>query len=336
MKKVSVAIPAYNQAHLIGQAIESVQAQDYPNLEIIVSDNNSMDDTPRVMKAYLSDPRVKYFRNETNLGMIGNFKKALYEYSTGDYALHLDGDDYLIDPGYIRRAMELVNRHGLALVFARTKSFYEKDNLFVEDKVNDDLPEIMDGNWLFLNYYKGYSIPTLTAVHDRSYAMEIGFFEKNIRSSDWEGLLKLIIGKKVGFVNRFISVWRRHGFNYTLNQDLDIIISNVEFIDSPYRFALDRQSFSPDTLTLWRRRMLKRYFVQALVRAILTGNRLQEKGIVDFLLKYDRSVYDMIRMDPRFIIMKGIVRSRKLTYFVFKHILKQETFIKDFEYINKP
>jgi len=82
--------------------------------------------------------------------------------------------------------------------------------------------------------------------------------------------------------------------------------------------------------------MLKRYFVQALVRAILTGNRLQEKGIVDFLLKYDRSVYDMIRMDPRFIIMKGIVRSRKLTYFVFKYILKQETFIKDFEYINKP
>jgi glycosyltransferase involved in cell wall biosynthesis len=335
MKKVSVAIPAYNQAHFIGQAIESVQAQDYPNLEIIVSDNHSTDDTQRVMKAYLSDPRVKYFRNETNLGMIGNFKKALYEYSTGDYALHLDGDDYLIDPGYIRGAMELINRHGLALVFARTKSFYEKDNLFVEDKVNDDLQEIMDGNWLFLNYYKGYSIPTLTAVHDRSYAMEIGFFEKNIRSSDWESLLKLIVGKKVGFVNRFVSVWRRHGFNYTLNQDLDIIISNVEFIDSPYRFALDRKLFPSGTLTLWRRRMLKRYFVQALVRAILTNNRLQEKGIVDFLLKYDRSVYNMIRMDPRFIVMKGMIRSRKMTYFVFKHILKQETFIKDFEYINK-
>ena len=336
MKKVSVAIPAYNQAHLIGQAIESVQAQDYPNLEIIVSDNNSMDETPRVMEAYLSDPRVKYFRNETNLGMIRNFKKALYEYSTGDYALHLDGDDYLIDPEYISKAMELVNRHGLALVFARSKAFYEKDNLFIEDKVNDDLPEIIDGNWLFLNYYKGYSIPTLTAVHDRSYAMEVGFFEKDIISSDWEGLLKLLIGQKVGFVNRFVGVWRRHGLNYTLQQDLNTFLSNIEYFESPYRFALDRKSFPPDTLTLWRRRMLKRYFVQLLVRAMLLGNRLQEKKTVDFILKYDRRVYDMIRMDPRFIVLKGVMRSRKMTYFVFKHIIKQETFIKDYEYVNTP
>lgn len=333
MKKVSVAIPAYNQAHFIGQAIESVQAQDYPNLEIIVSDNHSTDDTPGVMKKYLSDPRVKYFRNETNLGMIGNFNKALYEYSTGDYALHLDGDDYLSDPGYISKAMELIKRHRLIMVFGRARSFYEKDNLFIEDKVNEDLPEIIDGNWLFLNYYKGYSIPTLTVVHDRPYAMEIGFFEKNIRSCDWEGLLKLMIGKKIGFVNRFVGVWRRHGLNYTLNQNMDVILSNVEFIESPYRFALDRKSFPTDTLILWRRRMLKRYFLQVLIRAAILKNRIQEKEGIDFLMKYDRSVYDMIRMDPRYIAMRMIISSRKMTYFVFKHIIKQETFIKDFEYI---
>jgi len=334
MKKVSVAIPAYNQAHFIGQAIESVQAQDYPNLEIIVSDNHSMDDTPEVMKKYLSDPRVKYFRNETNLGMVRNFQKALYEYSTGEYALHLDGDDYLSDPGYISKAMDLIKQHGLVMVFGRTKSFYEKDNIFIEDKVNDDLPEIIDGNWLFLNYYKGYSISTLSVVHERPYAMEIGFFEKNIRSCDWESLLKLMIGKKLGFVNRFVGVWRRHGLNYTLNQNMDAILSNIEFIESPYRFALDRKSFPLDTLTLWRRRMLKRYFVQVIIRAAILKNRVQEKEGIDFLVKHDRRVYDMIRMDPRYIAFRMIINSRKMTYFVFKYIIKQETFIKDFEYMN--
>jgi glycosyltransferase involved in cell wall biosynthesis len=333
MKKVSIAITAYNQAHYIGQAVESALAQDYPNLEVVVSDNHSTDPIEEVMGRYTPDPRVKYFRNETNLGMIGNFRKALYEYSTGDYALHLDGDDYFIDPGYIRKAMDLIDSRGLAMVFARSKSLYEKDNIFIEDKVNRDLPEIIDGNWLFLNFYKGYSLPTLTVVHDRPYAMEIGFFEKSIRSTDWEGLLKLIIGKRIGFVNQFVGVWRRHGLNYTLNQDLDKILSNVEYIDSPFRFALSRQAFPPDVLDLWRRRMLKRYFVQVLLRAAITKNKVQEQGIVDFLVQYDRAVYDSIRIDPRFIVMKTIIRSRRITYFVFKHIIKQESFIKDFEYL---
>jgi glycosyltransferase involved in cell wall biosynthesis len=335
MKKVSIAITAYNQAHYIGQAVESALAQDYPNLEVVVSDNHSTDSIQEVMGRYTSDPRLKYFRNETNLGMIGNFRKALYEYSTGDYALHLDGDDYFINPGYIRRAMDLMNRQKLTMVFSRSKSLYEKDNVLIEDKVNRNLPEVMDGNWLFLNFYKGYSLPTLTVLHDRPYAMEIGFFEKSIRSTDWESLLKLIIGKKVGFVNQFVSVWRRHGMNYTLNQDVDKILSNVEYIDSPYRFALARNAFPRDVLDLWRRRMLKRYFVQVLLRAAITKNMLQEQGIADFLVKYDRAVYDSIRMDPRFIVMKMVIRNRRITYFVFKHILKQESFIKDFEYIHR-
>jgi glycosyltransferase involved in cell wall biosynthesis len=333
MKKVSIAITAYNQAHYIGQAVESALAQDYPNLEVVVSDNHSTDSIQEVMGRYASDHRVKYFRNETNLGMIGNFRKALYEYSTGDYALHLDGDDYFIDPGYIREAVELIDRHKLVMVFARSKSLYEKDNVLIEDKVNRDLPEVINGNWFFLNFYRGYSLPTLTAVHDRRYAMEIGFFEKSIRSTDWESLLRLIIGRKVGFVNRFVGVWRRHGMNYTLIQDLDKILSNVEYVESPYRFALSRQAFPQDVLDLWRRRMLKRYFVQVLLRAAITKNVAQKQGIVDFLLKYDRAVYDSIRRDPRFIVMKMIVHNRGMTYFVFKHILKQESFIKDFDYL---
>ena len=73
MKKVSIAITVYNQAHYIGQAVESALAQDYPNLEVVVSDNHSTDPIEEVMGRYTSDPRLKYFRNETNMGMIGNF-----------------------------------------------------------------------------------------------------------------------------------------------------------------------------------------------------------------------------------------------------------------------
>lgn len=79
--------------------------------------------------------------------------------------------------------------------------------------------------------------------------------------------------------------------------------------------------------------MLRRYFVQVFLRAAITKNSAQERGIFEFLVKYDRAVYDSIRMDPRFIVMKMVIRNRRITYFVFKHILKQESFINDFEFI---
>ncbi len=200
MKKVSVGITVFNQAQYIGEALESVLSQDYPNLEVVVSDNCSTDTIELTMSRYLHDSRVKYFRNEQNIGMIANARKALYEYSSGELALHLDGDDYLIDHKYISKAVDLLEHHQLVMVFSRIKAFYEKKNILVEDKVNGDLPEIIDGNWFFLNYYKGYSMPTLTVLHDRHEAMKLGFFEKDIRSSDWESLLRLIVNHKIGFI----------------------------------------------------------------------------------------------------------------------------------------
>ena len=334
MKKVSVAIPAYNQAHFIEQALNSILAQDYPNLEVVVSDNASTDDTPGVMQRYLSDPRVRYFRNPTNLGMIGNFKKALYEYSTGELALHLDGDDYLTDSHYISEAVEMMDRHGLIMVFGRSRLFYEWDHTLVADKVNRDLPSVMDGNWLFLNYYKGYSLTSQTVLHDRKKAMEVGFYDYNIRSMDWENLLKLMIGEKVGFINRFVGVWRRHESGVTFKQDLDLDLQNVAYIESPYRYALSIRAFPPDTLLRWRRRMLKRYFVQIIVGALLMKNNLHEKGIIDYLKANEKDVYHSILLDPRFAALRlSILWSRSLTYFVFKHVLKQESFIKAYEYI---
>ena len=131
MKKVSIGITVYNQAHYIGQAVESALAQDYPNLEVVVSDNHSTDAIGGAMSRYLHDPRVRYFRNDQNIGMIANARKALYEYSSGDLALHLDGDDYLIDDKYISKAVDLIEQHRLVMVFARLKAFYEKENLLV-------------------------------------------------------------------------------------------------------------------------------------------------------------------------------------------------------------
>ncbi len=67
---VSVIIPTYNRAHLIGRAIESVLSQTYDCFEIVIVDDASVDGTERVIRNY-TDKRIRYIRSDKNLGPAG-------------------------------------------------------------------------------------------------------------------------------------------------------------------------------------------------------------------------------------------------------------------------
>lgn len=81
---VSIGIPTYNRANsYLKQALRSAVNQTYKNLEIIVSDNCSSDDTESVVKEF-RDPRIRYFRQNKNLGAVPNCNFCL-EQSQGKY-----------------------------------------------------------------------------------------------------------------------------------------------------------------------------------------------------------------------------------------------------------
>src|SRR5688572_12366625 len=71
---VSVGVPVYNGEQCLSEALESVLAQDYPNLEVIICDNASEDGTEAICRTIASeDGRVRYLRNRTNIGLLANF-----------------------------------------------------------------------------------------------------------------------------------------------------------------------------------------------------------------------------------------------------------------------
>jgi len=89
---VSVIIPAYNCTAYIGKALDSALAQNVP-LEIIVIDDCSGDGLDRLMEAYEADPRVRYLKNEENLGVAQTRNKGV-RLARGTYIAFLDADDY--------------------------------------------------------------------------------------------------------------------------------------------------------------------------------------------------------------------------------------------------
>lgn len=91
---LSVAIPAYRGARHLPDAIDSVLAQSFGDFELIIVDDHSPDDTADIVARY-RDPRIRYLRNENNLGAQGNWNRCLDE-ARGTYFKLLPQDDVLM------------------------------------------------------------------------------------------------------------------------------------------------------------------------------------------------------------------------------------------------
>ncbi len=94
MPLVSVCIPTYNYARFLPRAIESVLGQTHSDLELVVLDDLSTDDTPAVVERYAGDPRLRFERNARNLGLFGNFNHC-FDVASGELVKVLCADDWL-------------------------------------------------------------------------------------------------------------------------------------------------------------------------------------------------------------------------------------------------
>jgi glycosyltransferase involved in cell wall biosynthesis len=73
---ISICIPSYNAENFIKETLESVLNQTYRNIEVVITDDCSKDSTVSVIHS-LNDERIKFYQNEKNLGVEGNWNKAL-------------------------------------------------------------------------------------------------------------------------------------------------------------------------------------------------------------------------------------------------------------------
>ena len=118
MPLVSIGMPVFNEARFIDSALRSLRAQDYPNLEIIISDNASTDGTVEICERHAGeDARIRIERAASNRGAIANFQHAL-DQARGEYFMWAAGHD-LWTPNLISEcAATLQGNAGACLAFA--------------------------------------------------------------------------------------------------------------------------------------------------------------------------------------------------------------------------
>lgn len=121
--KFSVIIPLKDRGEYIGATLRTCMAQDYPNFEIIVSDDHSEDNTVEVVRKLAQiDSRIKLYAHQEHLGMRDNFEFALNQVKEG-YVIALGGDDGLV-PGCIMRMYEIIRATGRQLLTWSYPTFF--------------------------------------------------------------------------------------------------------------------------------------------------------------------------------------------------------------------
>jgi glycosyltransferase involved in cell wall biosynthesis/peptidoglycan/xylan/chitin deacetylase (PgdA/CDA1 family) len=205
---VSVVIPCYNQAHFLAEAIESVLAQSYPRVEIVVVDDGSPDNTREVAARY---PEVRYVRQE-NQGLAAARNTGL-RHSRGEYLVFLDADDRLLPEAVEAGLRQLRTHPECAFTFGKWKSIAANGSPLAR---TPPPPFAVQGDpYIFLlqcNHIQMHA----TVLYRRSVFEVVGVFDPSLNASeDYDLYLRITRQYPVCAHATIVAEYRRHGSNMT-------------------------------------------------------------------------------------------------------------------------
>lgn len=214
---VSVVIPTYNQAGFVRETIDSVLAQDYPKLQIIVTDDGSTDDTAQIIREYaLQYPdKVVAVVNEKNTGIPANFNRGFRQVK-GEYIAWLGGDDLML-PGKISKQVRLMQQRPDAVGCCHDAEVFQSHDgqvigLFSELK--NGRREFREGGvelWFAPNYFM---LPSTVMIRSAA-SPQHGFDERLKYTNDWLFDVEVFRQGKCVPLNEVLVRYRRHEGNIT-------------------------------------------------------------------------------------------------------------------------
>lgn len=177
-KVVSIIMPSYNTEKFISLAIDSVISQSYSNWELIVIDDCSTDKTDSIMDKYRHEKRIRYIKNDHNLGAAESRNRALRE-AKGKWIAFLDSDD-MWHPEKLMKQIRFMEENSFHFSYTEYSEIDDNGKL---NGVTVSGPERITHNG-FLNYcWPG----CLTVMYDRDYVglVQIGKIRKNNDYAVW-------------------------------------------------------------------------------------------------------------------------------------------------------
>lgn len=223
---VSVVIPAYNVEKFIRETVMSALAQSYQNVEVIVVNDGSTDDTQAIL-ASIKDSRLKVL-NTKNSG-VSAARNLGIEQSAGEWVAFLDGDDLWITEK-LEKQMSFVSED---VAWSHTDSIFVGKNQ-VGTVCASDLSEMAQGE-AFDKLLICNTITTSTVIAKKSLLMRAGLFRTDLASlEDWDLWLKMARLEPIGFLKESLTKYLVHD-NSATRKDLSLTLrDHMQFIQRVY------------------------------------------------------------------------------------------------------
>ncbi|MFA7637790.1 MAG: glycosyltransferase [Parvibaculum sp.] len=211
--RVSIIVPSYNHAAYVRDALMSVAAQTYPNIELIVIDDGSRDETPQIVEETLAgfqrDIRIE-FRKQENMGLCATLNRAL-DLVEGEFVQFLASDDaYLPEKTAACVAALRASPPDVAAVYCDGYIIDEKSQRRGVFSQRHPIPlgknlhrELLLSNW----------IPALGMLYRRDDLTAVGGFDADLKFEDWDLLLRLTQERRIERITDKLFLYRLHSTN---------------------------------------------------------------------------------------------------------------------------
>jgi glycosyltransferase involved in cell wall biosynthesis len=201
-------VPAYNQAHYLGESIQSVLDQTYQDFEIVVVDDGSTDNTHQVAEGF-DDPRIRYIYQEN--GGLSAARNTGIRHTTGCFLTFLDADDLLLPGNLASLATALETEPETGFVAGQTVLFDDRDRRLRTDahpsKPLDDSSQLLLGNRFAVG----------SMMVRRSWLEKVEPFDETLRAcEDWDLWLRLAkAGCSMKLIKEPVFLYRVHSEQMT-------------------------------------------------------------------------------------------------------------------------
>jgi glycosyltransferase involved in cell wall biosynthesis len=215
--KVSVCVPTYNRAGYLAQALGTLRAQTFDDFELVVVDNCSTDGTAEFVGSQ-RDPRLRYHRNERNLGSRGNWNRCL-DLAQGEFVAICHDDD-LYAPDFLRRGVNVLDAHPrVAFVHTAARVIDPAGRPLRTYRAHRG-DVVWPGTEVFLRFLAhSHDVVMSTVIARRACYDAVDRFTTEFLCADMEMWLRLCLQGDVAYIATPLVSYRTHAESASLTMD---------------------------------------------------------------------------------------------------------------------
>lgn len=215
--KVSILIPVYNGGHFLAECLDSVLAQDFPDMEILMADDGSTDGSSGLMERYAAkDRRIRWWKNPRNLGLAANFNCCLAA-ARGEYVKFVLQDDKLVSPAAVRLMAGALDADAEVALVASASQLLDGESRVTE--IRDEFkPGTMAGVKTVRDCFKQSVVNHIgepTVVMFRRALAGRGFNPRYKQLVDLEMWIHLLAERRFAYLSEPLCAFRQHAAQQT-------------------------------------------------------------------------------------------------------------------------